>query len=567
MENSKFPLLIWAQKEEVSTNKIEIVSRNLKNVLKAFQVPVDDVLYERTVGNEKFMHLFYGVDENSTLVRIQSGLLANLTGQINVKSLTKYSTISGDILCAMIPKAERINIYPPLFGFDETIVEFGRSFDLEKLRQEGHFAIQLNPVAGIDYRITLMKELAELWGIEFIRASDPDILVFRTSNKEFEGTWLKKNFQRIIEDKLPVINLEGAWMLLSDTSAVTRTRLLLAVLEFFRKRNLSYITSATYHCYVHKNLSISCALGSVKDMTMLTEYLEDVVRNGFEGIECRKINDGATNEEIVNQIYRKNTDSRRAIAVKDGDEWYMGYIQGFDMNEQLNIKEELLNYYRQSCQPGLENELNNLSIDDLLKVVKVQDCPQSKHVTCITPLSSKDTLKFQSHRAYQQAVQNEKLKVRKTYGIFKLGPFDSPFFPSYSSIMDPPTRYGLRMAKISFVKEAEEPEEFLLKKIVGQIWLFSIYDKGSDQEAPTKYDVIQIATDREPEAVKDVCFHAWKSGFLMGNWSKVLLTYKDKVSISVNGGTIDPYIAQASDSIVDGNRWLDMIKRTMKDCQ
>jgi hypothetical protein len=105
-------------------------------------------------------------------------------------------------------------------------------------------------------------------------------------------------------------------------------------------------------------------------------------------------------------------------------------------------------------------------------------------------------------------------------------------------------------------------ESRLVEEVVGTVWALTI-----DEEYPnSSLNVIQVATNRSGEDVRRILFRAWKSGYLVGNWCRVMLHHKDKLSVSVAGGTVDPLIAHAGDSIVDGNRWLTVTEKALADC-
>src|SRR6185437_4730593 len=264
-----------------------------------------------------------------------------------------------------------------------------------------------------------------------------------------------------------------------------RVKILFSCLEFFREKSFPYVTSQTFYCYINKDSSVTCCLGSARDMVLLKEYLEEKYLRTFAQIEVQKVSVGGNSvvdrdAEIASKVYRKDTTNFRAIAMREGDAWYIAHTQGFNMEEKVNIFEDLRKYYNISCQEGFDTIVNNLKEDELLKLTRVAECPQSKRAICITPQGkTKEDFKFISHKAYRQAVRSEKLKYHKTYGIYNLGPYDSPFFSSYPVRVIPPSRYGLGVSQVIFYKEGEDPEEFLLKKIVGKIWMFSIYDKVS----------------------------------------------------------------------------------------
>ncbi len=572
-----YPVVIYCPEIDVPVHMIEIVSVNLQYLLRAFSLPVDDIIYHR-ISSSTSLHLFYAIDNKGLTIYTSASQLANITGRLNMKHISKFSFISSDPLCSMIPQSVRMNMYPPIFGFDEGVMEFGHVYDIEKLKQDGYFALIFTPVPGVDFRGELIRELAEMWGIEFIRPVEPDILIFRVRKKGFFGVpedyWLKKNLQRLLEDKLPLVTVEGTWMAAVSNNddnkegpEVIRSKIFLSCLEFFKLNNLPYITSQTFYCHVNNDLSVSCALGSAHDMIQLQEYLE---QKHFLNFSVTKLPSGTSDVDVANMVYGGK---QHTIAIIDGGKWYVVH-SGKSGSERVDIGKKLREYYKISCQDGFEDALNNLTDEELLKVVRISDCARSKkNVVCITPNNNitngseeRNVRFFISHRAYLHAIRSDKLKNRKTIGVYKLGPYGSPFFSSYPVRVLPPSRYGLGLSRVLIRKESEDPEEFLLEKIVGKVWLFSIYDKVSSLEVPNRYDVIQISSDRDMENIKDVCYHAWSCGFLMGNWCKVMLKYKDKISISVNGGSIDPYIAQASDSIVDGNRWLDQIRQTMTEC-
>ncbi len=589
-----YPLLIWCYESDIPPSLTEILTINLRSVLQAFTLPVAEVLHYRTQSTV-LMSLFVAVNSDLSIIRVPAGVLSNITKKLNFKKLIKYSYISADPLCSFIPKSSILWGDPLIFGFSEGVTEFGRVYDLQKLKQEGYFAVNFPPdlhdsVLGLSsLPSNLLRELADLWGIEFIRQvvpTSPDILVgpfliFRTKRMHLfdmpEEQWLNQNLKRILNDELPLVTIEGKWLSTSARSSANKLKILLSCLEFFREAKLPYITSSTFFCKVGRNLSVTCALGCVKDMIDLRNYLEENFSSNFADFGSSTIETNSA-IEVAKRIYRKDPEKEgRAVAMKEKEGvWQVAYTKEFKPeHKEKNIEEELRKYYKISCQEDFGDTVNNLTSEELLKVVRIAECAKAKQGVCFKDddqLLLKDggedgEIVGYSEHAYRHAIGVGSYNLsEKIVGIYKLGPYHSPFFPSYPVRVLPSLRYGLNLSEVIIRKTSEDPEDFLLKKIVGKIWLLSIYDKFSNLEVPTRYDVLQIATDKDESEVKDICYHAWSCGFLLGNWSKVMIQYKDKISVSVTGGINDRNIAQAADSIADGNRWLNLIKTTMEEC-
>ncbi len=174
-----------------------------------------------------------------------------------------------------------------------------------------------------------------------------------------------------------------------------------------------------------------------------------------------------------------------------------------------------------------------------------------------------------SHRAYRAAIRTHVLRTHDTLGIYRMGPYTSPFFAfevhQYIP-MPPESRYRAMVSQVSLAPDIGQGEDDLLKVLVGTVWLLTIQESATQTTAASEIDVIQVATDRDGEQVRRVLFNAWKTGHLIGTWCRVMLAHRESLSVLVAGGTVDPLIAHAGDSVVDGNRWLDVTEKAMTEC-
>jgi hypothetical protein len=150
-----------------------------------------------------------------------------------------------------------------------------------------------------------------------------------------------------------------------------------------------------------------------------------------------------------------------------------------------------------------------------------------------------------------------------------MGPFASPFFAfevhQYLR-MPPESRYRAVVSQMRLAPDENESEDALLKGLVGTVWLLSIQEAATPNAQASEIDVMQVASDRDGDEVRKLLFQSWRTGHIIGIWCRVLLTHRQTLSVSVAGGTVDPLVAHAGDSVVDGNRWLDVAEKAMKDC-
>lgn len=589
--------MITVAGNKIAPGLIDTVSTNIRIVLAALGVPVVAILYYRmkcTAVANQVSHLFVAVDEKEEIIRIPPARLSMLTGLVDAVKLKEYTgSVTADPLGSLLLKVggavgERIHRFPPIFGFRAPKGEkqiYDRRPEIEALRRDGYIALTFLPVVGVDHRMQLTAEIASLWGYSIVGKDEkwPDLLVLRddTPNREDFGgtpdeTWLQHALSRVMEDHLPVVEIDGLWMgsLLSSRAGKiniqARIRVFYAVLDWIRIRRLPYITARTFHCYVRKDLSAVVTLGSIRDRMELIEWLEAYP---FEALRITEVKSEIDAALHVFSAERKKSPN---IAVKNSSTstWLVVHGPELSGSEKLSLSDlenMLRGYYGspQACNapgsPIKASDIPLLTLQDLVKIVRVAECNAAASGVCLldstrtaldkAPLPESWTT---SHRAYRSAVRTHILRSHDTLGVYRMGPYPSPFFAfevhQYTPLIEEP-RYKPIIHQLRLSPDIQG-EDNLLKSLVGTVWLLTV--EG--------VDVIQVASDRDGEIVRRTLFDAWKSGHLIGTWCRVMLTHRDNLSISIAGGTVDPLIAHAGDSIVDGNRFLDVTRRALEAC-
>ncbi len=588
---TEYPVTIWVAGRKVTPGLVDTVSNNMRIFLNALAVPVVAVLYYNmrcTSAPGETSHLFIAVDENQRVIRVSPARLCYLTGMIDAVMLKQYTaSLAADPLGALLLKAggsegERINRFPPIFGFKAPKGEkqvYDRLQEIDALRRDGYIGLTFLPVAGVDHRMQLAMEIASLWGYAIASQDQrwPDLLLLRNETADDLGgvpdeTWLHHALSRVQEDHLPVVELDGLWMgsLPGKGDSESRARVLYAVLDWLRMRRLPYITARTFHCYVRRDLSVVVALGSLRDRSELIEWLE---LYPFHRLGVAKVK-GETRAATAVFSARPSND----IALKESgtDTWIVVHnpesTSAKTVLSEKEIEKALRSYYTDptTCSgegsPLRAPDFADMKFADLLKVVRVAECEAAVSGICmlsgLVPQREGGASWLASHRAYRSAVRSQVLRSHDTLGIYRTGPFASPFFSSSMTPFLPDTvRFRPVVSEISLAPDIGKSEDELLKALMGTVWLLSV------QESPANViDIMYVSSDREGEQVRRVLFDAWKSGHLIGTWCRVLLTHRDTLSISAAGGSVDPLVAHAGDSVVDGNRWLDLTKRALSEC-
>lgn len=586
-----YPVSIWSKASTVAPGLIDTVSSNMKIILNALGVPVANILYYRmycTAPSQEASHLFIAVDELDHVVRVPSARLALITSTIDPQQIKVFTaSMTSDPLGALLLKAngavgERINRFPPLFGFKAPRGErhiYDRQPELQALRRDGYFAMTFLPVTGVDHRMQLAMEIASLWGFS-LTARDknwPDLLVLRndTPNREDFGgvpdeTWMNHALSRVLEDHLPVIELDGLWMGSLPRNRTSRARVFYAVLDWIRMRRLPYITARTFHCYVRRDLSAVVTLGSLRDRLELVEWLE------MYPFDALRISNAKSELHTTLAIFG----SERDVAVRDSTsgDWLVVHAPDVKHRDKPMSPEELTKTLRayygkpETCSvPGspLKGEdIVRMPLEEMLKIVRIAECEAAAAGVCMLDADSKDSW-FTSHRAYRAAIRSHTLRTHDTLGIYRIGPRKSPFFSDevHQYIPLPPeSRYRGMVSQVSLALDAGRGEDALLKALVGTVWLFTVQEAATSTTPASEFDVMQVASDRDGEEVRRTLFDAWNSGHMIGTWCRVMLTHRDSLSVSVAGGTVDPLLAHAGDSVVDGNRWLDVTRRAIAAC-
>lgn len=594
----------------IAPGLVDTVSANIKTILNALGVPATSILYYRmycTALSQEASHLFIAVDELDQVVRVPAARLALLTSMVDpVQIKTFTAAMTSDPLGALLLKTngavgERINRFPPLFGFKAPRGErhiYDRRPELEALRRDGYFAMTFLPVAGVDHRMQLAMELASLWGFSLAgRDSNwPDLLILRndTPNREDFGgvpdeTWMNHALSRVLEDHLPVTELDGLWMgslPRGKDLAISRARVFYAILDWIRMRRLPYITARTFHCYVRRDLSAVVTLGSLRDRLELVEWLE---MYPFANLRITPVR---SEGQATGMIFG----SARDVAVRDSgtDNWLVIHAPdikhavsgGEKPMSQEQLAKALRDYYSkpETCgapgSPLKAEDVINMPLNEMLKITRIAECEAAASGVCL-PGRETDGQWFTSHRAYRAAVRSHTLRTHDTLGVYRIGPRASPFFSSevHQYIpMPSESRYRGMVSQLSLAPDIGKGEDALLKALVGIVWLFTIQEAKAaavaieDRSSATsnnpaaEFEVMQVASDRDGEEVRRTLFDAWNSGHMIGTWCRVMLTHRDSLSISVAGGTVDPLLAHAGDSVVDGNRWLDVTRRAISDC-
>lgn len=584
-------------------------------MLNALGVPTVAVLYYRVRATAKpgqTSHLFVAVDERERVVRVPSSRLSLITSTIDAEKLKLYNgSVTADPLGSLLLKVngstgERINRFPPIFGFkmpkgDKSI--YDRRPELEALRRDGYLAMTFLPVPGVDHRMQLMSEIASLWGYSLVATEQrwPDLLVLRHDTAERDDlggvpdeTWLHHALSRVLEDHLPIVEVDGLWMgSLPRPSLESRSQVFYAVLDWVRMRRLPYITARTFHCYVRRDLSCVVALGSLRDRMELIAWLEAYP---FESLTVNRAKGEINAAAAVFGTTHDETDGdeqKRSIALRDGstDNWLVvsnawtpgkGKL-GRSLFSAKNLEDELRAYYGtvETCSaagsPLTGKDVIYMSVSDLLKIVRVAECEAAASGVCLfgpgsTATASRAALPDAwtvSHRAYRAAVRSHILRTHDSLGVYRLGPYVSQFFSfevhQYIS-MPPESRYRPVVSQIDLAPDEGGMEDALLKALVGTVWLLSVQEPATATSAASDIEILQVATDREGEDVRKVLFKSWRTGHIIGAWCRVMLTHREALSISVAGGTVDPLLSHAGDSVVDGNRWLKVTERAMTEC-
>lgn len=587
---TEYPVMIWVAGRKITPGLVDTVSSNMRIFLNALGIPASAVLYYRlraTAVSGETSHLFVAVNEKEQVIRTPASQLSYITGMIDAEKLKQYTaSITADPLGALLLKVgggvgERINRFPPIFGFRAPRGEkqvHNRSQEIEGLRRDGYVALTLLPIAGIDHRLQLLTEIASLWGFA-LAAKDknwPDLLVLRNESEGRQDlggvpdqTWLHHALARVQEDHLPVVEIDGLWMgslPRSEFLSESRARVLYAVLDWFRMRKLPYITARTFHCYVRRDLSAVVTLGSLRDRLQLTEWLEVYP---YHRLGVARV----TGETTAATVVFGSRPGSRDIAVREStsDSWIVVRSPESSSSSKFSAKEveqRLRDYYTDPATCGANGspltsaDVTKMKYQDLLKIVRVAECDAAVSGVCMLNGSSSSATNWTaSHKAYRAAVRSHVLRSHDTIGIYRTGPYTSPFFPSEMTPLPPDaSRFRPMVSEISLAPEIGKPEDELLKSLMGTVWLLSVHE--GDSEA----NIMYVSSDREAEEVRRLLFNAWKSGHLIGTWCRVMLTHKDSLSISVAGGTVDPLVAHAGDSIVDGNRWLDLTKKILSEC-
>lgn len=582
-----YPVMIWALASKLTPGLVDTVASNIKIMLNALGVPAVTVLYSRMKVPEELggSHLFTAVDEQERVIRILPSRLAMITSTIDVSAIKEYTAaMTSDPLGALLLKkspgslGERINRFPPIFGFrapkggKQNL--YDRRPEVEALRRDGYFALTFLPVPGVDHRIQLASEIATLWGYSLVVQDShwPDLLVLRNDNADRDDlggvpdeTWLQHALSRVLEDHLPVVEIDGLWMGSQSRTIESRARVFYAVLDWVRMRNFPYITARTFHCYVRRDLSVVVTLGSLRDRSELTEWLE------LYPFSALRITIVASEEEAATLVF---IGGKRNIAMRDSatKTWLVVHSPDTDTTNgkrNVNLEKELREYYGdpKTCgvagSPIKASDIPNLKFSQLLKIIRISECEAATSGICL--LNDDGGTWTASHRAYRAAVRSHVLRVHDTLGVYRMGPHKSGFFSSevhrYIPMLSDSKRYQPVVSQVSLAPDIGESEDQLLKALLGTVWVLTIKE-GEDKEV----DVIQVSSDRDGEVVRRVLFDAWRTGHLIGTWCQVMLIHRESLSINVAGGTVDPLVAHAGDSIVDGNRWLDVTSKALTEC-
>lgn len=576
---SVYPITIWAEGGSITPGLIDLVSSNITLVLRIFGIPVSYVAYYSTVGVKK-SHLFIAIDEKQNVITTSAARLSFLTAFIDVSELkTLVGSLTDDPLGILLDgKTVRINRFPAVFGFPifngnkSSRFLLDRKPEIEVLRREGYLALSFLPVPGVDYRKRIASEIATLWGFSVVQNTEHnewnDILLLKndTSTDDEGGEiWLYSALNRVQEDLLPIVEIEGMWM----SEKISRWEVFYAVLKWFEHQKLPYITARTFHCYVRRDLSAFVTLGSLTDKTSLIQFLESFDWSSIKFL----ILTGKRERDVATQVYS----NPGSIAIKTAPSTWV-FINS-SSSKTLPIKDfekTVRDYFTHACNdptsPISSVDVLNMEFDELLKITRVAECDSAKATgVCFSskiPLSSSSGAVI-SHRAYRAAVRTHgKLRTHHdTMGVYTFGSFASPYFPISSIIKVPPYIKAI-IHRVSLAGRGEgegggkeEPEDSLLKALVGTVWVLSAV-LDNDEEV----DIVQVATDRDEEYVKKILFQAWRSGVLIGAWCRVMITHRDTLSVLAAGGTVDPLLAHAGDSVADGNRWLDVTEKILTQC-
>ncbi len=597
---SQYPVTIWVAGRVLAPGLVDTVSTNIKIMLNALGVPVVAVLYYRmrcTSIPGDTSHLFIAVDERQRVVRVPSARLSLITATIDANKLKEYTaSITADPLGALLLKVgggtgERINRFPTIFGYRAPRGEahvYDRTGELQALRRDGYFALTFLPVPGVDHRVQLTTEIASLWGYSVAGYDKrwPDLLVLRNDapgRDDLGGvpdeTWLLHALSRVLEDHLPLVEIDGLWMGSLPRKSKqhlleSRSKVFYAILDWVRMRRLPYITARTFHCYVRRDLSAVVALGSLRDRMEIVEWLQAYPYDLLLVSQAKNETDAAL---AIFGGRMVDPTASRGIALRDSgsNTWLIVTTEPPPPSDQETLDKSLREYYgsKEACNapgsPITSTDISRMSLTDLLKIVRITECEAAASGVCLSTAVPLPDLWTTSHRAYRAAVRSQVLRTHDTLGVYRMGPYASPFFAFEVHQFVPmpsESRYNAVISEVGLAPDIGQSEDALLKALVGTVWLLTIQEAATATTQASEIDVMQVASDREPEQVRRTLFDAWKSGYLIGIWCRVMLTHREALSISVAGGTVDPLVAHSGDSVVDGNRWLDATQRALKDC-
>lgn len=587
-----YPIVVWVGPYSlIPVARIEATCANIKICLRVLGEPVNNILYYMSYSQsaEPVTHFFTAVDENGHTIRVTSSRLSYLLSTIDIIRLSTYRAVSGDPMAAMLlndptgKDGERFSRWPSLFGFKfpsivTSVLEFDRRYELEALRRDGYFAISLLPVEGVDHRMQIIHEIASVWGFTVVSWQKrwPDVIIMKNDKSHDLGgipeeTWILHTLNRIQEDKLPIVEIIGTWIgqLNLNHKPDARWKLLFAVLTFFDNYPRPYINSRTFNLYVKRDLTIVITLGALKDVQDLSNYLQNY---DFKQLDSRKVKNEI---DAVCVVYANKKNYGRVIGVKNKDnEWILvGYKDHLKETVKISVIEKQLNdYFTKNC-PKFKDDFE---IEDLIHIVRVSECEESSKAACYLTndkhnvnLLGKPKKWEVSHHAYSSTIRTHgKLKSHHVVGVYRFGPNNSPFFvtgPTFTNI--PTSRYQAVISLISLTGDNEKPEQELLQELLGNVWLLSVKDKLlTSISGWSEVDVMMIGSDRDEEMIKDVLIKSWRNGAFLGSWCTNLLYHTDRLSILVAGGSVDPLIAHAADSMVDGNRLLDVLQTRIQDC-
>jgi hypothetical protein len=580
--------LIYDSYEEITPESVSSALDLTKNFTKRIlNVDVHDVITSRfkTNTNERIIHLFIPVDEQGRKIYVNTNVLVKFQYEGNLNSWYKYNFGSSDPLSIyswQVYMKDRMKVEPTdeiLFYKHWTLVKLKNSQKRltnfktlldglnRSLRSEGYFAFVVE-----NYHVgkkELLKEIAEMWKIELVRDyEDENILVFKTSEEFFDSTkeyWLQKSFEKILENKFPVINIKGPWMFERQYSGELKV-----VTEFSKnsthrlesvKALVNYLavraydrTANSFASYLYNNLHLKVRDDLSLDVGLCCyQNLLDFKRNMFEIYSVKD------NLSVVHVNNLEECIILTTYLMKKTYEYFpLGFFEDGKYFVVFDKTETLKSFNLESEKEKLLRELQkyfkskNESLEYYLDIIEIKE-------NIIYP---EDSYKYLEKYALKEEIRRKtegNYKKLNIIGLSNFGPIDGLTDNRYISKFYIPPSEGFMVFVRKYLTN-NKLEDLIEEKVVGHIYSFNIFVERNG----FSYPILEISIDKNMNVteIEKMLLQTWSCGYFLSNWCTGYTYITNKLSVFTVEH--DHLINSASDSLEDGKIMIEKLKLVLE---